>query len=139
MSAGGWLRRGAEGGAIVLVLGSFAAAAIGDSTGLVRCEQHHLGTLMEMEAVGGALDEWAAANGRYPTAAEGLSVVADRFDAGEPPRDYFGRAFAYTPPAEGSADFALTSLGRDGEPGGIGEDADTTWRPERPADPEARR
>lgn len=123
------LRRGVEAGAGALVLGSFAAAAIGDATGLVRCEQHHLGTELEMKAVGAALDEWAAEHGRYPTEREGLDVVADRFSAGEPPRDYFGRPFAYAAPDDEGAPLALTSLGRDGSPGGFGEDADTTWRP----------
>jgi hypothetical protein len=114
---------------VALVLGSFAAAAIGDATGLVRCEQHHLGTELEMRAVGAALDDWAREHGRYPTADEGLATIADRFDAGAPPRDYFGRGFSYTPPAAGGAAYALTSLGRNGLPGGIGEDADTTWTP----------
>lgn len=117
----------------MLVLGSFAAAAIGDATGLVRCEQHHLGTELEMKAVGAALDAWAAEHGRYPTADEGLAVIADRFDAGQPPRDYFGRGFVYDPPVGGDGAYALTSLGRDGAPGGIGEDADTIWRPRAPA------
>ena len=125
------LRRGAEIGAFALVLGSFAAAAIGDATGLVRCEQHHLGTELEMAALSGALDAWARERGRYPSAAEGVGVVADRFDAGVPPRDHFGRPFSYRPPRAGDTHYELGSLGRDGTPGGLGEDADTTWR--RPA------
>ena len=123
-----WTRRLAEAGALTLLLGSFAAAAIGDATGIVRCEQHHLGTVMEMEAVGAALDDWASVHGRYPTAREGLSAVDDRFDAGEAPRDYFGRPFLYTPPTS-DRPYTLSSLGRDGTPGGMGEDADTRWSP----------
>lgn len=123
-------RRALELGAVALILGSFAAAAIGDATGLVRCEQHHQGTLMEMEAVGAALEAWAGEHGRYPTDAEGLAAIADRFEAGHAPRDYFGRPFRYTAPGPDGGPYTLTSLGRDGVEGGLGEDADTTWRPE---------
>jgi len=129
-----WRRRLVEGGALTLLLGSFAAAAIGDATGLVRCEQHHLGTVMEMEAVGAALDVWAAERGRYPTEGEGLAVLADQFDAGQAPRDYFGRSFGYAPPTSDHP-YVLSSLGRDGVPGGVGEDADTHWSPPRDLTP----
>ena len=49
-------------------------------------------------------------------------------DAGEAPRDYFGRPFIYTPPTS-DRPYTLSSLGRDGTPGGMGEDADTRWSP----------
>jgi general secretion pathway protein G len=70
--------------------------------------------------------------GRYPTEAEGLTVLT-----AAPPgtedwdgpyiedaaalTDPWGRAYLYAPAAEG---FAIGSLGRDGREGGSGEDAD---------------
>lgn len=58
-----------------------------------------------------------------------LEAVADRFDAGVVPDDYFGRPFDYRTPGPDGAPFALVSLGRDGVEGGAGEDADVWYTP----------
>ena len=113
-------------GGLVTVGGVIAAAIIGDATGWVRCEQHHLGTQMEMQAVASAVRAYESERGALPVE---LGAVADRFDAGVVPDDYFGRPFEYVRPGPYGEDFGLRSLGRDGVEGGIGEDADVWFEP----------
>jgi len=113
-------------GGLLTVGGVILAAIVGDATGWVRCEQHHLGTQMEMQAVASAVRDFEAERGALPVS---LTEVADRFDAGVPPDDYFGRPFQYVRPGPDGEDFSLMSLGRDGVEGGIGEDADVWFEP----------
>ncbi|MEL7092174.1 MAG: type II secretion system protein GspG, partial [Pseudomonadota bacterium] len=75
--------------------------------------------------------------GRYPTEAEGLSVLLSR-PAGdndwngpympkeEALTDPWGRSYIYAPPQDDGT-FAIRSLGRDGTEGGSGEDADLSY------------
>ena len=94
------------------------------------------GTQRELLAV--ALDNYRLDNGFYPTTAQGLAALRER-PVRDPlpanwrgpylrravPLDPWGRPYLYRSP--GSADptaFDLVSLGRDGKPGGSGEDAD---------------
>lgn len=82
-----------------------------------------------------ALDQYRIDMGRYPTTEEGLSglMVAP---PGEPgwsgpylkkvvPPDPWGHAYLYTSPGE-HADVDIVSYGKDGQPGGTGENADVT-------------
>lgn len=72
--------------------------------------------------------------GRYPSGAEGLSVLFEApagvsrwngpyLEAAEALIDPWGRDYLYEAPTDGR-DFRITSLGRDGVAGGSGEDAD---------------
>ncbi|MNF79303.1 Type II secretion system protein G precursor [compost metagenome] len=76
--------------------------------------------------------------GRYPSTEQGLAaLVAAPSD--EPrwagpylqkavPEDPWGRAYVYRSPGE-SGDFDLLSMGKDGQPGGDGENAEvTSWQ-----------
>jgi general secretion pathway protein G len=89
--------------------------------------------LAQLHALGNALDHYRVDVGRYPSTEQGLSALISA-PAGEPrwkgpylrrslPVDPWGRAFLYTGPASGR-DHELRSLGRDGAPGGDGEDSD---------------
>ena len=81
--------------------------------------------------------------GRYPTTAEGLkALVTDPgvrgFRAGgylegsEVPPDPWGHPYLYLAPGTHSKDFDIESLGRDGESGGTGSDADIqSWAPDQ--------
>jgi len=66
------------------------------------------------------LEAWSAGHlGEYPASLSAL------FGAGrERPKDPWGREFVYAPPARGELRPRLVTLGRDGLPGGTGEDAD---------------
>lgn len=85
-----------------------------------------------------ALDAYRLDNDYYPSTAQGLAAL-DTIPAGDPvprhwrgpylrkgvPRDGWGRDFAYrSPGATNPESFDLVSYGRDGLPGGTGEDAD---------------
>jgi len=84
-----------------------------------------------------ALDEFRLDNGRYPTTEEGLKALREKPDglsnwAGPYlpkaiPKDPWGHEYVYKSPGE-HGEYDLMSYGRDGEPGGEGEDADiVSW------------
>ncbi len=84
-----------------------------------------------------ALDQYRLDTGHYPSTEQGLAALAIR-PANEPkwdgpyltkaiPPDPWGNPYVYKSPGDhGEVD--LSSLGRDGRPGGDGEDSDiTNW------------
>lgn len=91
----------------------------------------------QMDALGKALDQYRIDVGRYPGTEQGLAVLVAK-PADEPrwagpylskavPKDPWGKDYQYRSPGE-HGDYDLISLGRDGRPGGEGEDADlTSW------------
>jgi general secretion pathway protein G len=92
----------------------------------------------QIEELDKALDQFRLDVGHYPTSEQGLAslVVQPSGEAnwGGPylkkvvPADPWGRAYVYLQPGTHGGDFDLFSYGRDGRPGGNGEDADiTNW------------
>lgn len=91
----------------------------------------------QIELLGEALDSFRLDNGRYPTTEEGLNALRHK-PAGldtwngpylprAVPKDPWGHEYVYKCPGE-HGDYDLESYGRDGQPGGEGEDADiTNW------------
>ena len=88
----------------------------------------------QIKALGGALHLFRVDTGRYPNANEGLqALLANRSNQpswkgpyvqyGHIPNDPWGRAYVYrlSPQEDG---YVLISYGRDGMPGGEGEDQD---------------
>jgi len=93
-------------------------------------------TRAQIDALDKALDQFRLDVGRYPTSEEGLQVLVAR-PSGEGnwagpylkkgvPADPWGRPYVYQQPGTHSGDFDLYSYGKDGRPGGSGEDADVT-------------
>ena len=96
----------------------------------------------QIEIFGLALDTYRLDNDYYPSTAQGLEALR-QLPAGEPaarnwrgpylkkavPLDPYGRPYIYKSPGEMNREsYDLSSLGRDGQPGGTGEDADvTSW------------
>lgn len=92
---------------------------------------------VQIDALEKALDQYRADTGHYPTTEQGLVALVTRPDT-EPkwagpylrrslPMDPWGNAYVYRQPGE-HGDLDLSSFGRDGRPGGSGEDADiTNW------------
>ena len=96
----------------------------------------------QIELLALALDQYRLDNDFYPATAQGLAALRDK-PAGDPearnwrgpylrktiPLDPWGRPYAYKSPGDANAEsYDLLSLGRDGQPGGSGEDADvTSW------------
>ena len=92
----------------------------------------------QIDALDKALDQFRLDLGRYPTTEEGLQALVNA-PGNEPawggpylkkgvPADPWGRPYAYLQPGSHGGDFDLLSYGKDGRPGGTGEDADlTNW------------
>ena len=89
----------------------------------------------QIDALDKALDEFRLDMGRYPTTEEGLAILMAQ-PTNEPswggpylkkgvPMDPWGRPYVYQQPGT-HGDFDLLSYGKDGRPGGTGEDADVT-------------
>jgi general secretion pathway protein G len=76
----------------------------------------------QIDALEKALDQYRLENRRYPTSEEGLAAIGP-FMKKAVPNDPWGRPYQYRAPGA-KGDFELFSLGRDGRPGGAGEDAD---------------
>ena len=94
-------------------------------------------TRAQIDALQKALDQYRIDTGRYPATDAGLAALVQR-PADEPrwagpylakavPADPWGRAYLYTAPGQ-HGDYDLLSYGRDGQPGGDGDNADlTSW------------
>lgn len=80
--------------------------------------------LLRIDAV---LGEWAAAHsGNYPSTLEALAQpdsAGRRFLPAQDLKDPWGQSWTYVAPSN-RVPYQLYSLGRDGQPGGSGEDAD---------------
>lgn len=91
----------------------------------------------QIEGLAKALDTYRLDTGRYPTTEQGLGALVVR-PQDEPkwtgpylqkavPADPWGRPYVYRSPGQ-SDDFDLSSLGKDGLPGGEGDAADVSYR-----------
>jgi general secretion pathway protein G len=99
-------------------------------------------TKAQIEIFGLALDTYRLDNDYLPSSAQGLEALRT-LPSGEPaprnwrgpylkkavPVDPYGHPYLYRSPGEANpASYDLLSLGRDGKPGGTGEDADVnSW------------
>ena len=91
----------------------------------------------QIDSLGKALDQYRLDTGHYPTTEQGLNALVTK-PANEPkwdgsylakalPPDPWGRTYVYKEPGE-HGDYDLLSLGKDGQAGGAGENADiTSW------------
>lgn len=87
----------------------------------------------QIDAFEKALDQYRLDARHYPSAEQGLEALVTR-PANEPgwagpylkkaiPKDPWGQPYLYRAPGQ-KGDFDILSHGRDGKPGGTGEDAD---------------
>lgn len=92
----------------------------------------------QIEGLAKALDLYRLDTGHYPNTEQGLKALVTR--PGEAPKwggpylqkgvplDPWGRDYVYVAPGENS-EYDLLSLGKDGQPGGEGDDADVvSWQ-----------
>ena len=87
----------------------------------------------QIESLEKALDQYRLDMRRYPSSEEGLQALIAKPASAEAwsgpylkkavPSDPWGRPYVYRTPGT-KGDFELISYGRDGKPGGSGEDAD---------------
>ena len=76
----------------------------------------------QLDSLEKALDQYRLEKRRYPTAEEGLAAVQPYLRK-TLPNDPWGRPYVYRVPGQ-RGEYDVFSLGRDGKPGGTGEDAD---------------
>ena len=90
-------------------------------------------TRAQIDGLAKSLDQYRIDTGHFPNSEQGLGALL-RAPAGEPkwagpylakavPKDPWGSDYRYVSPGE-HGDYDLVSYGRDGRPGGEGEDAD---------------
>jgi general secretion pathway protein G len=91
----------------------------------------------QIEGFGRALDAYRLDTGHYPGTEQGLDALNIR-PSDEPkwngpylqktvPPDPWGQSYVYRSPGQ-EGDFDLLSLGKDGRPGGEGDNADVSYR-----------
>jgi general secretion pathway protein G len=96
----------------------------------------------QLEVFALALSAYRLDNDNFPTSDQGLAALRTLPTVGDPPRNWrgpylskvvpldpWGRPYVYVSPGTVNAEsYDLYTLGRDGKPGGDGEDADlTSW------------
>lgn len=124
--------------AVIAILASLVTPAVFRNVGDAKTAA----AKTQVEIFGLALDAYRLDNDYYPSTAQGLEALL-RAPAGEPapsnwrgpylkkgvPLDPWGRGYVFRSPGKQSPDsYDLSTLGRDGRSGGIGQDADvTSW------------
>lgn len=126
---------------VMAILGVLAAVIIPRVVGRSE-DARRARAVSDIEALGTALDMYAADSGRYPTSEQGLDALRSRPTTPPLPRawagpylkkalapDPWGSPYLYTSPGENNPEtYDLYSLGADGRPGGVGNDSDiTNW------------
>lgn len=127
---------------VIIVLGMLAALVGPRILGRVS-EAKGATARTQIELLGLALDSYRLDNGSYPTSEQGLAALNEK-PGREPlpqnwrgpylrkniPADPWGRPYLYHSPGESNPSaYDLFTLGRDGQPGGMDEDADVLgWK-----------
>lgn len=88
----------------------------------------------QIDALTKALDTYRLDTGRYPTTEQGLNALVTApggiakwngpYLSKAVPPDPWGRVYLYRAPGTSGRDYDVLSYGKDGVPGGSGEDAD---------------
>jgi general secretion pathway protein G len=127
---------------VIIVLGLLAALVRPRILGRVS-EAKSATARTQIELLGLALDNYRLDNGSYPTTEQGLEALMTKPERDpvplnwrgpylkrDVPLDPWGRPYLYKCPGDHTpTGYDLSTLGRDGEPGGEGEDADiTSWK-----------
>jgi general secretion pathway protein G len=127
---------------VVLAIIATLAALVGPSVFRNVGDSRTQAARSQLELFALALEQYRLDNHVYPATEQGLAALRTMPTTGEPPRNWrgpylrrvvpddpWGRAYLYEAPGrENPETYDLSSLGRDGRPGGEGEDADvTSW------------
>jgi general secretion pathway protein G len=119
---------------VVLVILGLLAAYVGPKYFSQLGKSESTVAQAQMQALQKALDAFRLDAGRYPSTEEGLSALSQRpsgldkwngpYLQKQVPPDPWGRPYQYRSPGNGSAEYEVASLGKDGQPGGDGENTD---------------
>ena len=122
---------------VIIVLGLLAAIVAPQILGRVS-DARTTSAETQVALFGTALDNYRLDNGAYPTTEQGLAALREKptrapiptnwrgpYLRKDVPLDPWGKAYIYRSPGERNVSgYDLSSLGRDGRPGGEGEDKD---------------
>lgn len=119
---------------IIGLLASFVAPRFFDQVGKSEIKTARA----QLDAFDKALAAYRLDTGRLPSTEQGLKALVERptdeakwsgpYLAKALPPDPWGRAYSYRLPGEGGRDYDLSSLGKDGQRGGSGDNADiSVW------------
>jgi general secretion pathway protein G len=122
---------------VVMVIIGLLAAYVGPRYFSQLSKSEQSVARAQIEALAKALDTYRLDTGRYPTTDKGLNALVVK-PSDEPrwqgpylqkavPPDPWGQPYVYRYSGSGS-DFDLLSYGKDGRPGGSGEDGDISYR-----------
>jgi len=126
---------------VMIILAILAAFAIPRILGRTE-DARRTAALADINSFKAALNVYKADNGEYPTTEQGLESLRVKPTSDPVPRNWqgpyiqealkpdpWGNPYQYVFPGENNtADFDLSSLGADGQPGGTGNNADiTNW------------
>ena len=122
---------------VVMVIIGLLAALVGPKLFSRLGKGKQSAAKAQIEMFGQALDQFRLDIGRYPTTSEGLeALIKDPGIEGWDgpylrknviPKDPWGKPYEYQSPGS-RGDYDLYSYGKDGSPGGEGEDKDvTSW------------
>lgn len=124
--------------AIIATLAAIVAPALFGNVGEAR--KNTVRSQVQILAL--ALDAYRLDNDEFPSSEQGLEALRTFPAGGEPPKNWkgpylrqlvpldpWGRAYVYVAPGVANPNgYDLYSFGKDGKPGGDGEDADiTSW------------
>ena len=122
---------------VIIVLGLLAAIVAPQILGRVS-DARTTAAETQVALFGTALDNYRLDNGSYPTTEQGLAALREKpsrapvptnwrgpYLRKDVPLDPWGKPYIYRSPGERNVSgYDLMSLGRDGKPGGEGEDKD---------------
>lgn len=120
---------------IVLAIIALIAALVGPRLFAQFDKSKVTAARVQVKSLAAAIETMRLDIGRYPTAAEGLSLLnaapggavaswSGPYLSGGVPKDPWGRDYLYAPPVAEGQEPKVTSLGADGKPGGSANAAD---------------
>ena len=127
---------------VVIVVIAVLASLVGPMVFANVADAKVQGARTQIEMFGLALDAYRLDNDHYPSTDQGLAALRDAptsdpvprrwrgpYLRKEVPQDPWGRPYLYREPGSANPNsYDLYTLGRDGQPGGSGEDADqSSW------------
>ena len=110
---------------VIVILGVLLTFLGGTMMGTLD-EANADATRLTMNKIDQAVHIYASKNsGQFPSTSDGLEVASRYMGNGRVPQDAWGNDFQYFSPGHSSsAPYEIVSLGKDGEHGGEGADAD---------------
>lgn len=110
---------------VVITITSMLMTAVAVSALRIHQDSLRKTARLDVRTLLDALDLYRLAKGRYPEPAKGLDALYEQQVVKELPVDPWGHAYVY---ALEDGRSVITSYGGDGQPGGVGDDADVSSR-----------